>query len=241
MGMQIKSPLPKQTKDIYSLLLRRGQLNAEQIGKELDIFPHAVYRSIDQLKSLGCVNQLGKHPAFFAAQPVNESVEIFTLLQREWFLRAFLESRKKNNAFDGEQLNITFIESREMMFEISVEDMEKTNKEFCLFISGDEKPAEVTLAQNNLIKRGVVIKTLAQRRDSENEQMLQSMKRAGEEVRIHPVVNARILIFDRHIVYVTSYDPTNHLKSTGIRFEYAPLGQLMHGLFMHYWEQGKEL
>src|SRR5258708_4901143 len=115
--MLLKAPLPNQTKDIYSLLLRKGPLNAEQIGKELKIFPHAVYRSTDQLRSLGCVNQVGNRPALFEAQPVNESVETFSLLQREWFLNAFLYSQQDKNGFSNGNLQTSFIESREDMFE----------------------------------------------------------------------------------------------------------------------------
>ncbi len=66
-------------------------------------------------------------------------------------------------------------------------------------------------------------------------------QKLGEQIRICKPVNARIFLFDRRVVYVMSYDPNNYIKSIGIRFEYAPLGQMMHGLFMQYWEKGEEL
>lgn len=239
--MLVKSPLPNQTKDIYSLLLKKGALSAEQIGKELNIFPHAVYRSVDQLKSLGCIDQIGKRPAIFQAQPVTDSVETFALMQREWFLKAFLTSQRSLGSFSSGELQTSFIESREDMFEKMQPDYAAVKEELNLLISGDEVPAEVILAQKKLLERGVLIRSLFQNRTKENEQFLFARKRMGEKVRVYKPINLRIMLFDRKIAYVMSYDPQNYIKSTGIRFEYAPLGKLMHGLFMQYWEKGKEL
>ena len=239
--MVVKSPLPNQTKDIYSLLLKKGPLSAEQIGKELNIFPHAVYRSVGQLKSLGCINQVGNRPALFEAQPVSESVEVFSLLQREWFLKAFLTSQKSKQGSALDELQISFIESREDMFDKFLPDFDTVEEELDLLISGDEIPAEVMFAQKKLIEKGVLIRSHFQNKTKKNESFLQARKRMGEEVRVYKPLNTRIMIFDKKIAYIMSYDPHNYIKSTGIRFEYPPLAQLMHGLFMQYWEKGKEL
>lgn len=238
--MQFKSPLPKQTKNIYSLLLKGGILSAEKIGKELKIFPHAVYRSINQLKALGCVNQTGKHPAFYEAQSIDDSIETFTLLQREWFLNEFTKNAKNKNKSSKEQLNISFIESREMLFEKALSDIDNAKEEMENLASGDELPAEIMLAQKNALERGVNIRTLFQKKNKENESFIRARTKMGEQIRIYKNVNVRIVIFDRKIVYFMSYDPANYIKSTGIRFEYAPMGQLIHNLFEQYWEKGIE-
>jgi hypothetical protein len=127
------------------------------------------------------------------------------------------------------------------MFEKMLSDFENLKEELSLLISGDEAPAEIMLAQKKFIERGGVIKTLVQKRNGENESFLQAHKRLGEQVRVLESVQARLMLFDRRIVYVMSYDPQNIVKSTGIRFEYAPLGQLMDTLFMQYWDKGQEL
>lgn len=239
--MLIKTPLPKQTMDIYSLLLKRGALNAEQIGKELQIFPQAVYRSIEQLKAMGCVSRQDGYPARFGAVPIAESVETFSLLQREWFLKAFIASHNNKDAYAGRDPTMSFIESREMMFEKMLPDFENVKEEVNLLISGDEAPAEVMLAQKNIIERGGRIRTLVQKRTKENESFLQARKQIGEWVRVHAPVNARLMLFDKKVAYVMSYDPNNYVKSMGIRFDYAPLAQLMNMLFLQYWEKGDEI
>jgi hypothetical protein len=107
--------------------------------------------------------------------------------------------------------------------------------------SGDELPAEIMLAQKNALDRGVNIRTIFQKRDEKNESFIHARTHMGEQIRISKALNTRIVIFDRRIVYVMSYDPTNYLKSIGIRFEYDPLGQLMYQLFLQYWKQSADL
>ncbi len=216
-------------------------MTAQQIAKELHIFPHAVYRSTRQLQILGCTNTSAKHPVLFEAVPVNESVETFTLQQRDMFLNTFLKTPvKKNTSFEGD-LNISFVESREMLFEKALSDIENAKEEMLNLASGDELPAEIMLAQKNALERGVAIKTLFQKRNEKNEAFIQARMKMGEQIRISEALNSRIVIFDRKIVYVMSYDPSNYIKSIGIRFEYAPFGQMMHQTFLQHWERGIEV
>lgn len=239
--MHVKSPLPRQTEAIYSLLLEKGPMTAEQIGKELHIFPHAVYRSTQQLQALGCINDTGKHPANFQAVPIVNAVETFTLLQRDLFLNTFLKSPLEKNATFENKLSISFIENREMMFEKALSDIENAREEMDNLASGDELPAEIMLAQKKALERGVTIRTLFQKRNEKNESFIKARIKMGEQIRISESLNSRIVIFDRRIVYVLSYDPSNYIRSIGIRFEYAPFAQLMYQLFLQYWERGMVL
>jgi sugar-specific transcriptional regulator TrmB len=236
----MKTPLSQQAQDIYSLLLAKGPMNATQIAAELNIFPHAVYRSTKQLQALGSVNIMGKHPALFEAKPVIESVEMFALLQRDWFLSTFLTDSAQNPLLQKD-LNISFIDSREMLFEKALLDIQHAREEMDNLASGDELPAEIMLAQKQALDRGVTIRTLFQKRNEYNESFIQARTKMGEQMRITEALNTRIVIFDRRIVYIMSYDPTNYIKSNGIRFEYAPVGQLMYQVFMKHWAKGIEV
>jgi len=239
--MQLKLSLSQQTGDIYKLLLAKGPLSAVQIGKQLRIFPHAVYRSTRHLEALGCINRIGSHPALFHALQVMDSVESFALLQRDLFLNSFLTNSHEKNISLEKQLNISFIDSREMLFEKALSDINNVKEEMDNLASGDELPAEIMLAQKKALERGVAIRTLFQKRDEKNESFIKARIKMGEQIRISPSLNTRIVIFDKRVVYIMSYDPSNYIKSTGIRFEYAPFGQLMYQLFLQYWERGKDV
>ena len=217
--MNTISPLPKQAQSIYSQLLTHGPMTAEQIAHVLHIFPNAVYRSTHKLEKLGCIEKIGKHPAQYQAIDVHQSVEAFSLLQKEWFLNAFFTQHLKISPSLKNTLNITFIESREMLFEKALSDIQNLKEEMNNFASGDELPAEIMLAQKDALHRGIIIKTLFQKRNQENESYLQARTKMGEEIRISEPLNARIVVFDRKVVYIMSHDPTNYTKSVGIRFE----------------------
>lgn len=238
--MMLKSPLSNQTQAIYTLLLEQGVMNAEEISQKLHIFPQAVYRSINVLQSLGCINRLNDYPARFLPKPVSESVETFSLKQRDWFMKTFVNNIINTQIKNPELLNISFIENRAVMFDKELADMQHTQKNCNLLISGDGAPAEVMLENKRMVERGVDLRMLVQKRNSENEQLLQSYKKIGIEVRVYKPVQSRIMIFDE-IVYFMSFDPENIQKSVGVRFVYAPIAQLMNTLFMHYWNQATEI
>ena len=235
------SLLSKQTKSIYSLLLDKGPMTAEIIAKQLHIFPQAVYRSTQQLQSLGCIKQIGSHPALFYALPIKDSVDTYTLFIRSLFLNSFNNSSRVQRTPVEGKLVINFIDSREMMFEKALADIKNAKQEMDNLASGDELPAEIMLAQKEALDRGVIIKTLFQKRTAENETFIRVRMKMGEQIRISETLNSRIVIFDRKVVYIMSYDPSNYIKSLGIRFEYVPFGQLMYQLFLQYWKRGKHL
>ncbi len=236
--MKTKPPLSKQTREIYSLLLKEGPLSAEEIGKKLNIFPNAVYRLTKQLLVLGCLIQSGSRPTIFHAISPTDSVETFSLIQKEWFLKTFLSNNSNNQS---NMPIISFIESREDMFEKAISDINNLKYEMNNLASGDELPAEIMLAQKNALDRGVKIRTLFQKRNENNEEFIKVRTKMGEEIRISETLNSRIVIFDKKIVYIMSYDPKNYIKSMGIRFEYEPFGQMMYDQFQKQWEKGLKL
>lgn len=236
--MTLKSPMSKQTSNIYALLLAEGSMSAVQIGQKLRIFPHAVYRSTKQLEAMGCINKTGKHPVLFQAIPIQDSVQTFSMVQRDVFLNTFLDGTLKGNISLQQDLNITFIDSREMMFEKALADIQNVKNEMDNLASGDELPAEIMLAQKEALERGIVIRTLFQKRNEKNESFIKARTRMGEQIRLTQPLNVRMVIFDKRVVYIMSHDPSDYIKSMGIRFEYAPIGQLIYQQFLHYWEKG---
>ncbi len=224
---------------VYKLLLQDGSLTVQEIASKLRIFPHAIYRNVKQLETLGCICHSGKYPARYIAKQPLESVETFLCLYREWFLKTFNTACSPNGrTFSGhiETPNIEFIESRSAMFGKAISDMQSVEKEIDLIISGDETPAEIMLENKRAIERGVSIKMLVQKRNKLNEALLCNWQRIGLEVRVCQPIHARISIYDSDTVYFMSYHPENIGSSTGIRFQYKPFARLMKSLFDKLWK-----
>ena len=64
----ISKLISPQGQTIYQLLQGRGPMTAKEIGKELNIFPHAVYRASKQLMDMGFMDEVGKYPVKFAVK-----------------------------------------------------------------------------------------------------------------------------------------------------------------------------
>src|SRR5438552_301456 len=61
-----------QGQKIYQLLKSTRPMTAKEIGKSLNIYPHAVYRSSRQLLDLGFMNEIGKYPVKFQAKTTDD-------------------------------------------------------------------------------------------------------------------------------------------------------------------------
>src|SRR5258708_742577 len=84
----IKAMSP-QTAKIYELLLKSQSLTAAKIGRELNIFPHSVYRAIQSLEELGLVIKSQGYPVEYNAKPLDDALNLYLNNAREHFLQTF--------------------------------------------------------------------------------------------------------------------------------------------------------
>lgn len=231
--------LTPQAIQIYRLLLKEGILSASHIGKRLGIFPNAVYRSAHLLETVGLITVTHTYPQAFRPIPLERSIEVFLLLQRQWLLATF--SRRAHTSDVVPPFAIQFLKDRIDMLGRYVGDVSVAGRTVDLVVSGLEVPAEVVLADTRALKRGVRIRILVQQQAQLDRTMLGNWLRQGKEVRVIPTIFARIIIIDKHTVYLMSYDPHDNEKAIGIRFAYEPIAQLMQLIFDTQWRTGKQI
>ncbi len=243
--MPVNKSIPPQSVRIYRLLLLNNKaMSAREIAGEIDILPHSVYRAVKVLIELGCIESFGSRPIKFRGRPVAEAVSPFLLISREWFLESFstYETMKNGNfQKDQENLDISFIPSRQELMELSTQDLKRANEEVDLIVSGHEAPPETMLQHMRAIKRGVSIKILTQHSNSQNREMLKNWQQLGIEVKSGSSIRARVYIFDTKIVYITSYNLRQKEEAIGVRFNYPPIALLIKEIFTKHWEGSKEV
>ena len=66
-----------QGRAVEKLLLKKGALTAKEIASKLDIFPNAVYRSIQPLVHFGFIRKEGKYPIVYSAQNPDSGIGIY--------------------------------------------------------------------------------------------------------------------------------------------------------------------
>lgn len=229
---------------VYRVLLGGNELTAKDIGKELDVVANSVYRVVKTLTKLGFVEKLKGRPVRFRAKREADGLSSFFILQREWFLDAISVTGKVKRTFGGKTrdvLNVSFVQSRKESIERSTLDIRNASEEVCLFVSGDEVPAETILEEKRAIERGVQVRVLVQKLDESNREMIMNWKRMGMQVRFYPSIGARVIIIDSKVVYIVSHDPKKIEEGVGVRFNYKPIALLMREIFGERWEKAEEL
>ncbi len=230
--------IPPQAAEIYRVLEKHGAKTAKEIGKELKIFPNAVYRAIKGLLELGLVQELSTYPAKFVARPTSESLDMIASVMRQNFVDNFGSKKVLGR---HKLLKLIFIQKRKDILQLTQKDTRQTKESINLIASGLNVPAETFLVTKQAVERGVKVRWLVQNMKEVSPQSLYTCKKAGIEVKYYPNMEARIFIFDHKVVYFTSYDPKNIQEAIGMRFEYGPYANFMDELFEQRWKLAKSL
>ena len=226
-----------QAKAIYDLLSDKKPMTAVQIADELNILPHAVYRSTKVLVDYGFVRQMGRYSALYMKNAPDDPIEIYTSAMKTYLAQAFSTNSKPQSKL----LDIAFIQTREQLIEMTNADVDKAEKSIDFIVSGHEVPAETILSHKRAVERGVKIRKLVQSLDSVSQEMFKSWKSAGVKIKYFANMESRIFIYDSQVVYFTSYNPGKNEEALGVRFNYAPFARMMNEMFEQRWKLGKEI
>ncbi len=235
---KITKSISPQSEQIYRLLLKNHSLTAKAIAKNLNIFPHAVYRAAKPLIEFGFIHKVGEYPIKYEAKPISETVDLYAFLIMKSFREAFYSGQKE---IFNKPLDIQFIKDREDLIEKTNRDLENSKITVDFIISGLEVSPETVLQYKNALQRGVKIKAIVQNLDETTKEMFDNWQRMGVVVRYHPNMEARIFIIDEKIVYFTSYNPQNKDEAIGARFNYSPLARLINELFEKRWKIAEKI
>lgn len=229
--------IPPQSATLYRYLSGKKPMSAKDLGKELKILPHAVYRAMGPLTELGLVTELDTYPIAYEATPMSYALDLYSFAIRQNFLEAFAP---KKSAING-QLDISFIRNRQDLLEETNEDIKRAKNSVDFIVSGLEVPAETVLIYKRSTERGVKVRALVQQLDETRKEMFNNWKKIGVNVKYYPNMEARIFIIDEQIVYFTSYNPTKKDEGIGIRFAYIAYAKLMSEVFDQRWKLAREI
>jgi sugar-specific transcriptional regulator TrmB len=232
--------LSPQSLAIYQELSKAKYMTAQKLGAKLGIFPQAAYRALKPLEEMGVVEQTGGYPRKYRVKASEDSLKTYLKTAQEEYIKTFLPKDKEKNSLT-QLLKIEFIPNRSTYIQRVMKDMEYAKQQIDHIVSGEEVPAETVLARKKALARGVKLRFIVQRVDEFKKYMFANWKRLGLQVRYFPVLEARIIIIDKKIVYITSYNPNVNEEAVGVRFDYAPIARLMQELFEKRWAKAKEV
>lgn len=224
-----------QALKIYRLLEKSKPLHAREIADKLHILPNAIYRAIRPLTEYGFIEEMKGYPVRYMIQSPSTGIEKYTQSFTDNLRQLF--SLNQPTKVLPSQLDVSFIHNRSSLFEKTRIDLGHTKKNACFIASGLELPDEQMLAYNYAMNRGVRIRIIVQNLDEIKKLTLKYWLRMGMEVKYFPLIEARIIIFDSKVTYITSYDPNQQEEASGVRLSYPSTARIMQDLFEQRWEK----
>jgi sugar-specific transcriptional regulator TrmB len=239
MSTKIKPLLSKQATAIYRLLLQKPLLSAQEIAMKLIILPNAVYRTAQTLIDMGLIEGTNSYPVKYQAKSKDEAVENYINISKKIFLTNFHDVQGEQDGGNG--LSVSFIKTRAELLQMTQQDILTAQVTIDHIVSGLEIPAETILALKKSSDRGIKLRFLIQNLNELNREMITNWQKMGLRVRYYPMIEARIIIFDSRIIYLTSYNPQNKDEAIGVRFAYPPIAKQMSDLFERRWKIAEQL
>jgi sugar-specific transcriptional regulator TrmB len=231
--------LPPQSIAIYQALSKTDVMTAKKLGLQLGILPQAAYRAIRPLEELGVVKPIGKYPKKYKICASEDSLTTYLKMAQENYLKTFLTDSKKESL--AQLLQVEFIQNRTMLVQKTIADLQNAKFQVDSIVSGEEVSAELVLARKDALTRGIQQRFIVQKVDEFKRYMFGNWKKLGLQVRYFPLLEARIIIIDKRIVYIMSYNPEMNEEAVGVRFDYPPIAQLMNEVFEKRWNQASEV
>ena len=234
----IKTVSP-QAKDVYKLLSGGRALNAQEIADKLKILPNAVYRVTKKLVDVGMIEQLSTYPISFKALPSQMAMNLYLVAATQNFKREFGSANPAVKVSNGPVISL--IKDRPSLLRRESVDVRATYQSIDFVVSGHEVPEELMMAFRKAITVGAKVRLIVHQAERVRSKQVKKWKEIGVSIRYLPGFNMRLLVFDKRIVYVTSYDPEKPGSAFGVRFEYTPLALQMTELFEQNWQKAKVL
>lgn len=233
-----------QSQDLYRILLSNNNpLSVNELAIKLKVFPQTIYRLVKPLINIGLINKTSDYPCQFVIRPIDEGLSLFLLHQNDWFHRQFSTSGQKKDSFQNnkilksQEIKISFVQSRDEMFNLSIGEIEKTKTSVDLLRSGNEIPAEVMLALLKAKKRKVLTRMLVQDYTPENANQVSYWQQNGILVKKTALRHIRLMIYDSTVIYFMSYRHTDSNKDLGMKVSYPPFAAMLSQLFDQWWQK----
>ncbi|MCX6793833.1 MAG: helix-turn-helix domain-containing protein [Candidatus Gottesmanbacteria bacterium] len=236
--------LTPQEAGIYLALLKNQKLRVRDVARELGIMVPSVHRSLASLKRKGFVTTFGKRPLKLMA--VEPKLALGKLVgdryQNELAVERQIEEALKRQTSPEAELGVEFLESKQATYEYTLPLINKLQKEMLILSVGEPIPEEIFLALFRAIKRGVVVKMLAETYNETNRELLKNWKKNGWQVRYmpKPTLDFTLTILDGTVAVVQIRREKEKDQRVGIVIHNPAYAAAQREYFTALWQKAKE-
>ncbi len=232
--------LTKQQAIVYLLLLKEGMLSAKKIGEKCRMLPNAVYRIIYKLDEYGLIELVSKIPLKYVLTPAEYAIMRLVESQRKE-LEKSKESILKTYKFlkFNKETDLELSADKIKFFKESERLINQSKKEVLIISIGEPSTPELILADKRAIERGVIIKFIVHKKDPENIEFLQNLKKNGLEIRHLKDWGYHMQITDSEKCLLAVNNPMNTDERANIKIQSSYLSKAFRDYFYLLWEKAE--
>jgi sugar-specific transcriptional regulator TrmB len=236
--------LGHQTKRVYEILLgSREGLTVAEIAFKLRTASADVYRLTRPLLDFGLVEASRGRPVKLFAKPPDQGLGLYLMNQSHWFQSQF--ASPETGVFklkeEKDNMQLEFIQGRDELMRVSVDEMVKTTKSVDLLRSGHEIPADLMLEMIRAIGREVKIRMIIQDYGQENKEMVGNWIKNGILVRKAGIKHLRLMIYDAGVGYFMSYKHSDSGQDIGMKIIYPAFTAILSQYFEDLWRKSEKI
>jgi len=233
----VKLGLSPNEAQCYLSLLNQGSAGASEIAHQIHVLPNAVYRLINSLVKNGFVIKLDCHPVKFQAIPPSVAITNFSQQQIKTIeiTQTSIISNLTQNPTGFNPTNIEILTGKNALFTRSAQDIVKAKQEVLIISIGEPVPDSLKLANRDAIAKGVKIKMIVHKYNSDNETLLKSWLKMGLEVRYYQDWGYHLTIYDGNKATLSINNPRNTEERISLVIHSQALANALREYFYTLW------
>lgn len=234
----VKFGLTPNETQCYLALLRNGSMAAVEIGNELNVLTNAVYRLTKKLIKAGLAVELSTTPATYQAVGLEVAITALASKRTREIEEAKIQAIEYGREMEiakGSQTSVEVLTGKQGLMEKYLELATKARQEILIISIGEPVSDEVKIVNRDAIERGVRIRFIVHRFDSNNESMVNSYIRMGIELKHNPDSGYHLVVVDRKVALLAISDPKNTEERTIMMIYNAGLAKAMANFFYSIW------
>lgn len=239
----VKLGLTPQESLVYLTLISDGELTIKDISRRLNLLPQAVYRTVKNLENKKMVAILDVFPVRIQAFSPNLALPV--LVKEKTMRMEKTAAETANQLVSGithsldTQVNIIY--GQDTIYAAAAKMIEYTKKELLIISIGESIPPDLLLANKSATDRGVKIKMIVYKNDSENRQILDNFKKNGYKIRYYPNWGFHMAIYDNRETLLIVNNPQQTQQRVAMQLFSSGLSTALRDYFYSVWKKAKEI
>jgi sugar-specific transcriptional regulator TrmB len=232
--------------DVYTTLLKEGQLTGGMLSKKSKV-PHGkTYEAIEKLEEKGFVSIFPSKPKIIKAiNPeialnhfINNKIMEYNELKTEILLQLKNLKKTKSESISSAE-KITILKGKKNTLPTIQHFYATSNKYLKILFTYELIPYSSVRLLYEALDRGVKIKQLATKIPEKSKPLMKEMFSKGIEIRYYPVEELRLLIKDGEQCLQQIVNPDNLLDRVSIVIDSKVLTDALETYFDEIWKKAK--